>query len=552
MRFLPWCVLGLVGTSACSETSPAAARPPVASVEVAAPTADLAVGDTVVLTVTVRDQDGAVLTDRTVAWSSSNASAASVTGAGAVLGLAPGSTTITASVEGRAGSVGLAVARSTVARVTVTPASAVLSAVGASVQLTAQAYDGAGNALTGSSFKWSSANPAVATVSSSGLVTARATGTVQIAAAIKSVRGYAAVTVALPAPVARVAVTPAADTLSAVGATAQLSAQAYDAADNPLAGQTYAWSSSNTTVATVGSTGLVTAQAAGNAQITATVGSVQGSATIVVLGAPPVAGECASPRSGWIWCDDFEQDRTASYFEYDRSNGNFTRTAGAGFGGSYGMRAHWNAGQVGAGSLHLAFGRTPDPYIRPVDAGTANYRELYWRVYVRNQPGWVGGGADKLTRATILATSSWAQAMIAHVWSGSSNPGYNYLVIDPASGTDAQGNLLTTTYNDFSNLRWLGAAQGITPLFDAQHVGQWYCLEAHVRLNGAGSADGVFELWINGGLEARRTGLDWVGSYSAFGINALFLENYWNNGAPVAEDRDLDNLVVSTQPIGCL
>lgn len=69
-----------------------------------------------------------------------------------------------------------------------------------------------------------------------------------------------------------------------------------------------------------------------------------------------------------------------------------------------GMRAHFAAGQVNAGSLHLAFGRTPSSYIRPVDAGTTNYREIYWRVYLRDQAGWQGGGGDKLSRAQSLAS----------------------------------------------------------------------------------------------------------------------------------------------------
>ena len=72
-----------------------------------------------------------------------------------------------------------------------------------------------------------------------------------------------------------------------------------------------------------------------------------------------------------------------------------------------------------------------------------------------------------------------------------------------------------------------------------------------MRLNDAGQSNGTFELWIDGSLDAQRTGLNWVGSYSAYGINALFLENYWNAGSPVAQDRFMDRLVVSTQRIGC-
>src|SRR5438034_3959123 len=112
---------------------------------------------------------------------------------------------------------------------------------------------------------------------------------------------------------------------------------------------------------------------------------------------------------------------------------------------SYGMRVHFGAGQISAGSLHLAMGKVPDSYFRTVDAGTAIYRNVYWRMYVRNQTGWSGGGGYKLSRAISFATSTWAEAMMAHVWGDP--PGSGELYLDPASGTDAAGNLLTTKYN---------------------------------------------------------------------------------------------------------
>ena len=74
---------------------------------------------------------------------------------------------------------------------------------------------------------------------------------------------------------------------------------------------------------------------------------------------------------------------------------------------------------------------------------------------------------------------------------------------------------------------------------------------AQVRLNEAGQADGVFRMWIDGQLEAERTGLNWVGSYDEYGINAVFVSNYWNDGSPTQQERYLDNFVVSTERIGC-
>lgn len=353
------------------------------------------------------------------------------------------------------------------------------------------------------------------------------------------------------AAVAKVNVTPTSASV-VLGETAQLAAVPVDDAGNALSDRPVVWFTSNPAIATVTSTGLVTGTGVGGVVIGATSEGRTGTSNVTVMSAAPSLSECAEYRPGWIWCDDFEEDRLDLYFEYDDSEGDFVQAESVGLNGSRGMRARWAIGQVGAGALHLAFGRTPQTYFRPVDAGTADYREIHWRMYVRNQPGWTGGGADKLSRAMIFASSTtWAQAMIAHVWSASA-PNENYLLIDPASGTDASGNLVTTTYNDFGNLRWLGAARGTTPLFDASHVGQWFCVEARVKLNDSGQENGIFELFVDGMLEARRTGLNWVGSFSAYGINAVFFENYWNDGATQAQERYFDNLVVSTQPIGCV
>jgi uncharacterized protein YjdB len=339
----------------------------------------------------------------------------------------------------------------------------------------------------------------------------------------------------------------------AVPNTLQATAVARDSHNNVLSSKTFTWSSTNTAVATVSATGLVTAVGAGSVSIQAKADGVTGSASLTVTapvgaGMPPT-NECATPSAAWIFCDDFETDRTAKYSEYDNAGGKFVRTSSTGVNGSVGMRATYTTGAADAGHLTLAFGATPSAYFRAVDAGTANYREVYWRFYVRRETGWVGNGPGKLTRATIFAKSDWSQAMIAHGWT--SDADNRYFLLDPASGTDASGNLTTVGYNDFTHLQWLGSAQSSTTLEDQAHVGMWSCYEFHARLNDAGQSNGLFELYVNGQLSAQSSGLNWVGSYSAYGINAIFLEQYQNNGAPAANVRTLDNFVVSTHPIGC-
>ncbi len=484
-------------------------------------------------------------TSASVSWSTSGGSIASNGSYTADTGSGDFMVTAMSTQSGVSGSSRVRVRK--VKTVTVSPPTATV-ALGQTVQLTATLRDASGSVLTGRTVTWSSSNLAVATVSASGLVTAGAVASqATITATSEGQSGAATVTVVSNAPVASVTVTPATASV-AVGQTVQLTATLRDANGNVLSGRTVLWTSDNAVVATVDGTGLVSGVSAGPAVITATSEGKSGSASVTVT-APSGAPECATPQPGWIWCDDFEQNRLSQYFEYDSAGGSFVRVTGVGVGGSYGMRVRFALGQVEAGSLHLAMGKVPDPYFRTVDAGTALYRDVYWRMYVRTQPGWVGGSGYKLSRAISFATSTWAEAMMAHLWGDP--PATGELLMDPASGTDAAGNLKTTKYNDFANFRWLGALSGVTPLFDASHVGQWYCVEAHAQLNDAGSSNGVFEFWINGNLDARETGLNWVGSYSAYAINALFFENYWNTGSPAAQERYFDNIVISTQRIGC-
>jgi len=349
--------------------------------------------------------------------------------------------------------------------------------------------------------------------------------------------------------------TPSSLAFTTAGDTATVVADPRDAAGNSLAGRAVTWSSGDPTVASVSATGLVTAVGTGSTTITGTSEGVSGNAAVSVGTPPPTANltnECQNPQPGWVWCDDFDVDRLGSYFEYNDDNGDFIRVNGVGEEGSWGMRAKFQTGETAAGELHLALGRTPIPYFRPADAGTADYRELYWRMYVRHQTGWVGGGARKLSRAFIFAGGDWSQAMVAHVWAGDpSKNKENTLILDPVSGTNATGVVQTTKYNDFPNFQWLGSRQAPTPIFDAAHVGQWYCVEAHVRLNTSGQADGVFELWIDDAFEAGRNDLDFVDTYNGFGLNAVYFENFWNEGSPQLQERYFDNIVVSTQRIGC-
>jgi acid phosphatase len=82
---------------------------PVASVTVSPSSASLHPGDTVRFTATPRDSAGNALTGRTLAWSSDSTAVATVSASGLVTGVAPGSSTIRATSEGKTGTAAVTV-----------------------------------------------------------------------------------------------------------------------------------------------------------------------------------------------------------------------------------------------------------------------------------------------------------------------------------------------------------------------------------------------------------------------------------------------------------
>src|SRR5207248_1929259 len=100
-----------------------------------------------------------------------------------------------------------------------------------------------------------------------------------------------------PVPVTTVTVAPASAGVL-VGQLLQLSATTADSAGNVLSGRTVTWASSNSLVATVTSTGLLTGLAAGSATITATSEGKSGTATVTVTAvAVPVASVAVNPAT---------------------------------------------------------------------------------------------------------------------------------------------------------------------------------------------------------------------------------------------------------------
>lgn len=206
------------------------------------------------------------------------------------------------------------------------------------------------------------------------------------------------------------------------------------------------------------------------------------------------------------------------------------------------MELRYAPGEHGRGGRKLVFGDSPVG--RPLRKGE-RFDVLYWRHYVLHPADWQGGAPDKMSRATIMTSSRWQQAAILHVWS-SGVP----LTLDPATGVRGS-DVVTTRYNDFPNLKWLSnAPKGAFPAHGPEERGRWICVEAMMKLNAPGKKDGEARLWVDGRLDAERKGMDFRGAYEGHGINAVFLEAYWNKTSPVEQSRWYDDFVVSSSPVG--
>jgi trimeric autotransporter adhesin len=292
---------GQTGVASVTVSPPLAA--PVASVALSAARTTLNIGDSTQVVVTLKDAANAILTGRTVTFANSNSSVATVSPTGQVVAKVNGSTTITATSEGKSATLAITVSPATpnpVATVTVVLNASSIS-VGQNTQGNVTLADAGGNVLTARPIVYSSSNTAVATVSQAGLVSGIAAGSATISAVSEGKTGSAPVTVvALPAVVASVSITPSSLSMT-VGQTTQVTATARDAQNNVIAGRTVAWSIANgSNAATVsGSTSAnatLTASTVGVAAVHAKIDGIVGSASVNVSAQSTSIAQPALPQ----------------------------------------------------------------------------------------------------------------------------------------------------------------------------------------------------------------------------------------------------------------
>jgi hypothetical protein len=164
-------VAAAVLACACGEV----VEPGVENVRVSPATANLVIGERMQLVAETRLAGDVVVTDHVITWTSSDAAVASVGADGLVTAIAPGSATMTATSDDANGSAAVLVT-GPVETLSIGPSIAYPMIIGATAQLVVDARDAAGRPVLGRTVTWRSSNPLVASIGSTGVLTAASAG----------------------------------------------------------------------------------------------------------------------------------------------------------------------------------------------------------------------------------------------------------------------------------------------------------------------------------------------------------------------------------------
>lgn len=277
--------------------------------------------------------DGSTLditTTTGIAWSSSITTFATVQpGNGLAVSVAPGTTTITATLGGISGTAPLTVTSATLTSIAVAPSSTTIAPATKQTFTAVGTFTDATTQNISALVTWASDNPAAATISntvgSRGVATAVALGTCNITAAFNGVTSPGAPLTVSGATLTAIDVNPVSFFIPPSSVVQYAAVGHFSDGSSQFITQTVTWASDDTNVATVNSSGAATGQGGGSAHITATLSGVTGTANLLVT-ASPLVSLAITPTNGRIAAQT-ELLFTATGTFQDGSSQNLTGTA---------------------------------------------------------------------------------------------------------------------------------------------------------------------------------------------------------------------------------
>jgi hypothetical protein len=268
--------------------------------------------------------------------------------------------------------------------------------------------------------------------------------------------------------------------------------------------------------------------------------------------------ECAKPPLGTVFCEDFEGANPKADFNdgnLDTENQVVTDIGPAGDSSNKAIRLRVPAGQRGGSDLFKVL--------------AISYDKLYARWYFKYEPGFNfaalnhGGGLSAGDRNFVGQSgirplgTDWAGFFVQYQENSAKPYAYSYYRGMYQDCADPNG----SCWGDSFPCVYDSGASYCTKPQDRPTVtmptlvaGQWYCYEQMVDMgtastNGSG-ATGRITQWINGNLIGDNTNL-WLRTTAALKIQNLWLSLFHHDGTHSVVGELIDNVIVSTQPIGC-
>ena len=234
-----------------------------------------------------------------VSWISSNTTVAKIGNKGLAKGLSPGTTTITATLGSMNASTTLEVTNATIVSISVTPSKRTI-AVGTKLSFVATGLfsDNTHQVITRDCM-WVSDNHAVATLGAGSTATAVGPGTANISATFTGVTGSAPLYVS-SATLSSISISPATALLAPTTSVNCVAIGTYSDGSTQVITGLVTWTSSAPNIASVGTSGTVTAQSAGTATITAQLGTLTADSAIVVDSSPLISIQITPPDASTL------------------------------------------------------------------------------------------------------------------------------------------------------------------------------------------------------------------------------------------------------------
>ncbi len=375
------------------------------------------------------------------------------------------------------------------------------------------------------------------------------------------------------AVVTTVTVTPVSATL-VVGGTRSLAVTVKDQSGSVMIGQSVEWSTNNSQTATVNTSGMVTALAAGQATITATTSSGKSGTSLITVNAPPPPPPPPPPAGTLLFQENFEDANLASRGWYDNTSvllNTSEHIPGSVSSSEYRFLAGSTNPTVGGAQRHK-FTSTSSLYISFNVKYSANWvgsqvayhpHELY--VMSTLDGDWDGPSSNYMTLYVEHSYQNGGAPRLALQDNKSINYSYGSLPRNLVAVTEnrstagcngmAETNMASECFaaggGSWYNLKQLKGPVVFQPSPGAGYKNNWNFVEVFFQLNtivnGIGQKDGVMQYWFNGTLVIdRRDILFRTGARPTLQFSQFLIAPYIEVGSPVTQSMFIDNLRLAT------